>query len=29
MFEIGVDDVDDGEVADAFGELANLTSSRP
>lgn len=24
MFEIGVDDVDDGEVADAFGELANM-----
>lgn len=24
MFEIGVDDLDDGEVADAFGELANM-----
>jgi chemotaxis protein CheX len=24
MFEIGEDDLDDGEVADAFGELANI-----
>jgi chemotaxis protein CheX len=24
MFEIGEDDVDDGEVADAFGELVNI-----